>query len=140
MPDVKPFLRLSHEGALKMLNAAVAKATAMKVPQCICIVDNGGHLLAFVRMDGGNIQSFDTAFRKAQTSAANGQPSGGIEAGVDMKLAVATEGKRINLPGGLPIIVDGHVIGGLGVGSGTGAEDLEVANAGIAALAGAKAF
>lgn len=140
MPDVKPFLRLSHEGALKMLNAAVAKATAMKVPQCICIVDNGGHLLAFVRMDGGNIQSFDTAFRKAQTAAANGQPSGGIEAGVDIKLAVATEGRRINLPGGLPIIVDGHVIGGLGVGSGTGAEDLEVAKAGIAALAGAKAF
>jgi len=140
MPDVKPFLRLSHEGAMKVLNAALAKAEEMKVPQCICVVDSGLHLVAFVRMDGGNIQSFDTAFRKAQTAASNGQPSGGLEAGIDLKLAIATEGRRINLPGGLPIVVDGHLIGGIGVGSGTGEEDLQVAKAGIAALAGSKRF
>ena len=56
------------------------------------------------------------------------------------RLAIATQGKRINLPGGLPIIVDGIVIGGIGVGSGTGAQDLEVAKSGIAALADAKRF
>ena len=56
------------------------------------------------------------------------------------KLAIATEGKRINLPGGLPIIVDGHLIGGIGVGSGSGAQDLEVAKVGIAALAGTQSF
>lgn len=140
MPDVNPFLRLSHDGAMKMLNAAMAKAAAMKVPQCICIVDSGLHLVAFVRMDGGNIQSFDTALRKAQTSASNGQPSGHLPAGMDLKLAIATEGKRINLPGGLPIIVDGHLIGGIGVGSGTGEEDLEVAKAALAAIPGTKSF
>ena len=43
--------------------------------------------------------------------------------GIDIKLAIATQGKRINLPGGLPVIVDGHVIGGIGVGSGTGEQD-----------------
>ena len=43
-------------------------------------------------------------------------------------------------PGGLPIIVDGHLIGGIGVGSGSGAQDLEVAKVGIAALAGAQSF
>ena len=47
---------------------------------------------------------------------------------------------RINLPGGLPIIVDGHVIGGIGVGSGTGEQDREVANAALAALPGARRF
>ena len=59
---------------------------------------------------------------------------------VAIKLALATDGNRVNLPGGVPIIVDGHVIGGIGVGSGTGAQDLEVAKAGIAALEGAQAF
>ena len=61
-------------------------------------------------------------------------------AGIDLKLAIATQGKRINLPGGLPIIVDGHVIGGIGVGSGTGEQDKQVANAALAALPGAKRF
>ena len=63
-----------------------------------------------------------------------------IAAGIDIKLAIATEGKRINLPGGLPVIVDGHVIGGIGVGSGTGEQDKEVAKAAIAAFPGAKRF
>ena len=56
------------------------------------------------------------------------------------RLAIATDGKRINLPGGLPIIIDGHVIGAIGIGSGTGAQDLEVAQAGIAALEGTQKF
>jgi glc operon protein GlcG len=50
------------------------------------------------------------------------------------------QGKRINLPGGLPIIIDGHVIGGIGVGSGTGEQDRQVANAALAALPGARTF
>ena len=53
---------------------------------------------------------------------------------------IATQGQRINLPGGLPIIVDGRVIGAVGVGSGTGAQDREVAAAGIKMIEGAKAF
>ena len=57
-----------------------------------------------------------------------------------LKLAIATQGKRVNLPGGLPIVVDGHLVGGIGVGSGAGHEDLEVANAGLAAIPGTKRF
>ena len=49
-------------------------------------------------------------------------------------------GKRVNLPGGLPIVVDGHLVGAIGVGSGAGHEDLEVANAGLAALPGTQRF
>lgn len=140
MPDTKPFLKLSDDGALKILTAARAKAEAMGVPQCISIVDSGGHLLAFLRMDGAFALSIDTSLRKAMTAASYGDPTGGIADGVDVKLAIATEGKRINLPGGLPIIVEGHVIGGIGVGSGTGAQDLEVAKVGIAALEGTQRF
>jgi uncharacterized protein GlcG (DUF336 family) len=77
---------------------------------------------------------------KAMTAASYGEPTGNIAAGIDLKLAIATQGKRINLPGGLPIIVDGHVIGGIGVGSGTGEQDRIVAAAALAAFPGAKRF
>jgi uncharacterized protein GlcG (DUF336 family) len=134
MADTVASLKLTSEGAMKLLHAAMAKAKEMGVPQCISIVDPGGHLLAFARMDGAFTQSIDTSLMKAMTAASYGLPT------VDIKLAIATKGKRINLPGGLPIIVDGHVIGGIGVGSGTGEEDRQVANAALATLPGAKRF
>src|SRR6476469_5085880 len=122
MADTSPSLKLTIEGAMKLLDAAMAKARDMKVPECIAVVDAGGHLLAFARMDGAFALSIDTA------------------SGVDIKLAIATQGKRVNLPGGLPVIVDGHVIGAIGVGSGTGEQDREVAAAALGAIAGAKRF
>ena len=140
MADTVASLKLTSDGAMRLLQAAIAKAKDMKVPQCISVVDTGGHLLAFFRMDGAFTQSIDTALMKAMTAASYGIPTGGIEAGIDIKLAIATQGKRINLPGGLPVIVDGHLIGGIGVGSGTGEQDRQVANAALAALPGAKTF
>jgi uncharacterized protein GlcG (DUF336 family) len=140
MPDTAASLKLTIDGAMKLLQAAMAKARDMNVPQCICVVDAGGHLLAFARMDGAFALSVDTALRKAQTAASYGVATGDIAAGIDLKLAIATEGKRINLPGGLPVIVDSHVIGGIGVGSGTGEQDKEVAKAALAAFPGAQRF
>ncbi len=140
MAQTTPSLRLTYDGAAAMLAAAVAKAADMGVPQCITVVDPGGHLLALARTDGAFALSIDTALRKAQTAACYGAPTGHIAEGVDIKLAIATDGKRINLPGGLPNNLDGHLIGGIGVGSGSGAQDLEVAKVGIAALAGAQPF
>ncbi len=138
--DTAAFLKLTNDGALNMLRAAMNKAEAMGVPQCITVVDSGGHLLAFSRMDGALYQSIDTSMAKARTAACNGQPTGHLIEGVDIKLAIATGGARVNLPGGLPVIVDGHVIGGIGVGSGTGPQDLEVARDGVAAVDGAQHF
>ena len=140
MAETSPALRLTNEGAMKILDAAMAKAAEMGVPQCISVVDAGGHLLAFSRMDGAFVLSIDSSLMKAMTAASYGEPTGHIPEGVDLKLAIATQGKRVNLPGGLPIIVDGHLVGGIGVCSGAGHEDLEVANAGLAALAGTKRF
>ena len=134
MSDTTPFLKLTNEGAHKVLAAAVAKADEIGIPECISVVDPGGHLIAFTRMDGAFVQSIDSSLRKAMTSASYGNPTGLMPDGPDIRLAIATDGKRINLPGGLPIIIDGHVIGAVGVGSGTGEEDLVVAKAGIAAL------
>jgi uncharacterized protein GlcG (DUF336 family) len=140
MADTIPSLKLSINGAMKLLHAAMAKAEEIKVPECICIVDAGGNLLAFARMDGAFALSYESALVKAITAASYGAPTGNIAAGIDIKLAIATQGKRVNLPGGLPVIVEGQVIGGIGVGSGTGEEDRIVANAALASLAGAHVF
>ena len=140
MADTSPSLKLTIDGAMKLLEAAMAKAREMKVPECIAVVDAGGHLLAFARMDGAFALSIDTALVKAMTAASYGIPTGDIAAGVDIKLAIATQGKRVNLPGGLPVIVDGHVVGAIGVGSGTGEQDREVAAAALGAIAGAKRY
>jgi uncharacterized protein GlcG (DUF336 family) len=140
MPDTAPALKFTLEGATRLLNAAIAKAKEMNVPQCICIVDAGGHLITMARMDGAFSMSIPTALRKAQTAAAYGIPTGDIAAGLDLKLAIATEGQRVNLLGGLPVIVDGHLVGGIGIGSGTGEQDKEIAIAALAALPGAKRF
>jgi glc operon protein GlcG len=140
MADTAPSMKLTFEGAQKLLTAAIAKAREINVPQCICVVDSGGHLLTMGRMDGAFSLSIETALRKAQTAAAYGKPTGDIAAGLDLKLAIGTDGKRINLLGGLPVIVDGQVAGGIGVGSGTGEQDREVAAAALGAIAGAKRF
>jgi glc operon protein GlcG len=140
MPDTVPALALTLDGAFKLLHAAIAKANEIGVPECICIVDAGGHLLAFARMDGAYTLSYDSALMKAKTAASYGQPTGNIPAGIDLKLAIATRGKRVNLPGGLPIVVDGHLIGGIGVGSGTGEQDRIVADAALTAFPGAQRF
>jgi glc operon protein GlcG len=140
MADTVPSLKLSIDGAMKLLNAAMAKAAEIKVPECICIVDAGGHLLTYARMDGAFTMSYDSALVKAMTAASYGIPTGNIAAGIDLKLAIATQGKRVNLPGGLPIIINGYLVGGIGVGSGTGEEDRIVANAALAVLPGAETF
>ena len=140
MSDTKQTVKLTSNGAMKILQAAMEKAESMGVPQCITIVDAGGHMLAFCRMDGAFVLSNDSSMKKAVTAAIYGQLTGQMDDNIAIKLAIATDGKRVNLPGGVPIIVSGDVIGGIGVGSGTGAQDLEVAKAGIAALEGAQSF
>jgi glc operon protein GlcG len=131
---VEPTLRLTHAGALAVLHAAVAKAAAIGVPQCIAVVDVGGNLLAFVRMDGAKVLSQISATQKAVTAASSRAATGGADDALATKLALATGGRVTNLKGGLPIVVDGHVVGAIGVGSGTGDQDVVVADAGIAAL------
>ena len=140
MPDTTPTLKLTSEGAMKILQAAIKKADEMNVPQCISVVDSGGHLLAFFRMDGAFVMSNTSSRRKAETAAAYGIPTGDIPEGIDIKLAIVTNGERVNLPGGLPLIIEGQVVGAIGVGSGTGQQDLEVAKVGVSALDGAQNF
>jgi glc operon protein GlcG len=121
-----------------VLRAAIERAAAIGTPQCIAVVDDGGSLLAFVRMDGAKFLSIRTAQRKALTAADRRSATGGLEEGHDLRLALVTGGRLTNLKGGLPIIVGGQVLGAVGVSSASGEEDLEVAKAGVAAVTGAK--
>jgi glc operon protein GlcG len=131
---IRPALKLSHAGALAVLNAAVEAAQAMGVPQCIAVVDEGCNLLAFVRMDGSRVLSIESATHKAMTAAATGLPTGRLSPDRAPALAAATSGRLTNLLGGLPLVVEGQVVGGIGVGSGTGEQDVEVAKAAVAAF------
>lgn len=128
--------KLTHEAAIALIRAATDHAAGMGVPQCISVVDDGCNILAFVRMDGARVLAFDSSRRKAETAAATGKPTGGMGPDLELKLAIATDGRMTNLKGGMPIIVDGACIGGIGVGSGTGDQDREVAEAAIRAVFG----
>ena len=138
MTDTREELVLSYEGAARILGSAISKADEMGVPQCIAVTDAGGHLLAFARTDGGKVLSIDSSLAKARTAASGRVPTGRMSEELARGLAFATGGKVTNLPGGLPIILDGHLIGAIGVGSGTGEQDVAVAAAGISSLDGAK--
>ena len=132
MPLLTSRLTLTHDGATCLLDAAVAHARAMGQPQCIAIVDAGCELLAYLRMDGAKPLSRQSAIHKAMTAASSRVATGGIAEGLEARLAWATQGAVTNLKGGLPVVVDGQVIGGIGVGSGTGDQDVEVAQAALA--------
>lgn len=140
MSLTRPALRLTHDGARVLLDAAIAHALGMGVPQCIAVVDEGCNLVAFVRMDGARVLSIRTAQRKAMTAATTGRPTGTLDPAIELKLAVGSDGEMLNLRGGLPIIVGQQVIGGIGVGSGHGDQDYAVANAALAAFTGAQTF
>lgn len=134
MTIVRPAVKLTHKGAMLVLSAAIEAAEAIGVPQCIAVVDEGCNLLAFIRMDGSRVLSIDSATRKAMTAATTGQPTGGIAPDKALLLAEATSGRMTNLLGGLPLLVDGMIVGGIGVGSGTGEQDLQIAEAAVAAF------
>jgi len=125
---------LTHEGAMAVLAAAVAEAKALGQPQCIVIVDASGEVLAELRMTGSKFLSRKSALAKALTAASLGSPSTAISDAVSAPIAAATEGTVTGLPGGLPIIVDGHRLGGIGVGSGSAEQDLAVGRAALAAI------
>lgn len=129
-----PTERLTDAALLAMLQAACDAAGAMGQPQCIVIVDPSAVDLAVLRMAGSRVLSMRSARAKAQTAAATGKPSGAVAEPVRLAIAAATDGAMTGLPGGLPIWRGGVLLGGIGVGSGSGAQDVEVAEAALAAI------
>lgn len=137
---------LQLAGAEAVIAAARRKAEAMKLAVNIAVVDDGGHLLAFVRMDRARPASAPTAMTKAVTAATFRAPTGTLPPGGEPDLllnlslqnaAAAGGGKLTTLKGGVPIVIRGEVVGAVGVGGATGEQDAEIAKAGVEALIGA---
>jgi uncharacterized protein GlcG (DUF336 family) len=125
---------LNNAAIITMLDAGCAKAEAMDQPQCLVIVDVSGVDLGVLRMRGARFLSLKSARAKAQTAASTGAQSTKIPEGMRVAIGQATGGAVTGLAGGLPIWVGGALVGGVGVGSGTGIQDIEVAEAMLAAI------
>src|SRR5437660_12847316 len=125
--------------ARKVIAAAEKKAATIGQPMNIAVVDEGGNLVAHVRMDGAWIGSIDISINKAFTSrafdiatkdlAAHSQ-SGGQFFGIH----VSNHGRVMIFAGGVPLKRDGKVVGGIGVSGGSDEQDQPVADAGAAAF------
>lgn len=134
---VRDRVALSCKGSHVILHAAEKKAAEMRVPQCIAVVDASGELLAFSRMDGARPASIEIAITKARSAARRRRPTadeGGGDVLATVRLSLASHRNVTGIGGGLPIFVDGQIVGGVGVSSGTSDEDVLVANAGLAAF------
>jgi glc operon protein GlcG len=136
--------KLTLEGARAVLAAAERHATEMQVSMNIAVVDDGGHLLAFARMDGAKPSSIAISLVKARAAAMRRAPTGPAMAGdhvnvaLALGLASAKPDQQTPIRGGLPLVVDGEVVGAIGVSAGNEDQDLEVARAGAAFFEKAK--
>jgi len=136
MDYVQQSLKLTHAAVLEMLSTGVAKAEEIGQPQCIVIVDASGVTLGKIRMDGAKYLSLLSAEAKARTSASIGTGSSAIPDHVAPLIAAATSGQVTGLGGGHAIYMQGTLVGGIGVGSGSPEQDSAVALAAIEAIGG----
>tara|TARA_B100000925_G_C21998328_1_gene470043 strand:+ start:532 stop:960 length:429 start_codon:yes stop_codon:yes gene_type:complete len=128
--------RLSTSDAELLIKGARIKANEIKVPMCISVVDESGNLIAFERMDGGKITSITVSQDKAFTAAAARKATHEYNAAcvpgnLVFGIHTALNGRLSVVGGGLPVIVDGEVVGGIGLSSGTPDQDMDCAQAGI---------
>ena len=128
--------RLSLEDSRLLIEGARQKAVEIGVPMCIAIVDEGGNLIAFERMDGGKITSAiiaqDKAFTAAGARKATHEYNAACQPGnLVFGIHTAIGGRLCVVGGGLPVVVDGDVVGGIGLSSGTPQQDMDCAQAGI---------
>src|SRR5437016_235168 len=136
MADFAATHRLTHEASLKMLAAGVAKADEIGCRISLAVVDQSCRLVAFLMMDGARHFSIITTQRKAITAASQRQPTGYAPEENALSMAVRM-GDFTNVPGGLPIVVAGEVIGAVAAGGATIEQDVMVAKAALAAVDGA---
>ena len=126
---------LTHEDVKTILAAAEVCAMDNQWAVCISVADDGGHLLGFLRLDGSAPASVEISQGKAYSAAVRRRATKGDEEMVNNGRVSALSMPGITfLEGGLPIIMNGEIIGSVGVSGVKSSQDAEVAAAGIAAL------
>jgi uncharacterized protein GlcG (DUF336 family) len=128
--------KLTLADAKLVLEGAESRANEMGIDMDIAVVDDGGHLLAFIRMDNARITSIDVAINKAFTAACARRATHEYSAmagagGPAFGMHTSNQGRFMIVGGGLPIFVNGSIVGGIGCSSGSPEQDREVAQAGI---------
>jgi uncharacterized protein GlcG (DUF336 family) len=128
---------ITADPAKKAAAAALAEAKKNGWNEAVAIVDTAGDLVYFEKLDGTQGASIDLAIDKARASARFKRPTKALQDA----LAAGGEGWRfltlrgvVAAEGGVPILIDGKIVGAIGMSGGTGAQDGQCANAGVAAL------
>jgi uncharacterized protein GlcG (DUF336 family) len=126
---------LTLDDCEKVAAAALAEARQNKWIVSIAILDDGGHLLHFVRMDGASPASAAISVEKARTAAMTRRTSGMWEERIKQgRTAMLKMPGILPVQGGVPIIAEGSCVGGVGVSGVQSHEDEQIAQAGIDAL------
>jgi glc operon protein GlcG len=125
---------LDQAGAQSVLQAARENAQQRNAPSAIAVVDPAGDLLAFQRMDGVRPASADLAIEKARTAARLRRPTVEIEDSINQGRMAFVTANIAALRGGVPIRVNGEVVGAVGVAGLSKEADTDIANAAAATL------
>ncbi len=141
---MKTALKLELREARVMVAAALAEAARLGVPETCCIADEGGFPLIIERMDNARVTGPQIAWNKAFTAAGhkrsthlfNTPPNGPALPGNEaFGIQWSFDGKFAVFVGGYPIVVNGEVVGGIGLSGGNGEQDTACGVAGLRALA-----
>ncbi|MCC6608645.1 MAG: heme-binding protein [Burkholderiales bacterium] len=128
---------ISLDDAKKVADAAAAEARKINVPEAVAIVDPAGQLVYFERMDNTQTGGVNVALGKARSAALFRRPTkvfGDLLAkGSNFTYLLGLEG-AVPVPGGIPIVIGGKIVGGIGTSGGSGEQDVQVSEAGVAAL------
>jgi uncharacterized protein GlcG (DUF336 family) len=129
---------ITEAQAKAVLEGALSASRDANLAMNIAVVDAGGNLKAFTRMDGAWLGSIDISIKKARTARFFDMPTGDIgglsQPGGPLFNIEVSNGGLITFPGGTPLVVDGAVVGAIGVSGSTVEDDHKVASAGVTAL------
>jgi glc operon protein GlcG len=133
---------VTHEGARKMMATAIEEARKVGIAISCCVVDAGGHVLILERMDGGRFHTLHSCTTKAVCATSNKRPTSAMGAvgqeldvmhAIGLALAAGPE-RWTAMEGGVPMLVEGQCIGGVGVSGGDWQTDLRIAQAAVESI------
>ncbi len=131
-------LQLHWQAAARAVAAAVARAEQLEIKINAAVVDRGGNLLAFQRMNGAFLHSIDISIDKAYTAVGFGFPTGDwmgvLENVPQLREGIVHRDRLVIFGGGFPIQMEGEVVGAIGVSGGSEEQDELCAKAGLEAL------
>jgi len=132
LPSYGP--EVTHETAKKIATAALTEAIKRKWPVAVAVVDNHGFLVYYERLDDTQTAGASIAVEKARTAAMFRRPSRSFDERSKTQVSILGMPGATPITGGLPIVVDGKIVGGIGVSGMAADPDEQIAQAGLDGL------